>query len=69
MSGCNYLGAVFLSGNWTGVIVLGAVVLGENCPVGIARGEGAVLSSNFPGGNCSGGGGPIVQGGIVLFPK
>ena len=61
MSGCNYLGAVFLSGNWPGVIVWGAVVLGENCPVGIAR--GGCLKQQFSGGQLFGGRGANCPGG------
>ena len=34
LSGCNYLGAIFLSENCPGVIVRRAIMLGSNCPGG-----------------------------------
>ena len=76
------LRSIILGGSCPGAIIWGqfsyvrigrgAIVLGENCPVGIARGDcprWQFSGDNCLGDNCSGGGGAIAQGGVVLFPK
>ena len=50
----------------------GAIVLGENCPVGIARGDcprWQFSGDNCLGDNCSGGGGGNCPGGSCPVPK
>ena len=64
LSGCNYLGAIFLGENCPGGNCLGGVVRGVNCLGAV------VLGGNCPGENARGAivlGGSC-PGGIVLFP-